>query len=331
MQSEQKLGRYEEESLGTFLQRRFARVWPLHAAVVLYIHLLSGISVHSPIQCPVFPTSAGHQMLAVLLLIQAWLPCSSPPMYNYPSWFLSCLFACWLCFRPLSRWVRRLTPGALAVFLGLCWAWSFLGYIFLLSMPDWNPWDIRNFSTGRAISFLSSHPLAVVPCYASGVALAHAVRLSNTGVLGQRSAGSVLIRLAGRWGASAGLATLGLLFWQVDHWRWWPILCHGGLLPVHGTLLVGMVQGRDPVRSLFGWRPLVLLGDLAMSIYLLHMPFSGIVKGYFWPWQLAVEGGRLPFAVFQTLHRSLLLLTACLAELLVVRPGARLLGGSRRK
>lgn len=95
---------------GRFLKRRFLKLYPLHLLCLLFFLIVSKQHLD------------GAVFLNVLLL-QAWIP--SPDYYfscNSVSWFLSCLFFCYILFpfaykRVSGRWLTLVLVAYLFVYL----------------------------------------------------------------------------------------------------------------------------------------------------------------------------------------------------------------------
>ncbi len=95
---------------GRFLKRRFLKLYPLHLLCLLFFLIVSKQHLD------------GAVFLNVLLL-QAWIP--SPDYYfscNSVSWFLSCLFFCYILFpfaykRVSGRWLTLVLVAYLLVYL----------------------------------------------------------------------------------------------------------------------------------------------------------------------------------------------------------------------
>lgn len=92
-----------------FYGRRFARVWPLHAACTLAIVAIFFL---------IGTEQSAVKLSAVTLLLQSWLP---PGEYHYayngPSWTLSCEMFFYLAFPMLIVFVRRISFSWMAPFL----------------------------------------------------------------------------------------------------------------------------------------------------------------------------------------------------------------------
>lgn len=95
---------------GRFLKRRFLKLYPLHLLCLLFFLIVSKQHLD------------GAVFLNVLLL-QSWIP--SPDYYfscNSVSWFLSCLFFCYILFpfaykRVSGRWLTLVLVAYLLVYL----------------------------------------------------------------------------------------------------------------------------------------------------------------------------------------------------------------------
>ena len=93
-----------------FLKRRFLKLYPLHLLCLIFFFVVSKASLDWPV-------------LLNVLLLQAWIP--NPDYYfscNSVSWFLSCLFFCYILFpfaykRLSLRWLFFVIVGYLLALL----------------------------------------------------------------------------------------------------------------------------------------------------------------------------------------------------------------------
>lgn len=110
------------QEAGTFLVRRFGRVWPLHAAVLLAfvalecVKALSGPAGGHAGTAAFTGTYAPSALLSNLALVHA-LGVEDQWTWNIPSWSISAEFFVYITFAILCLTVRR--PGVLAVAMGM--------------------------------------------------------------------------------------------------------------------------------------------------------------------------------------------------------------------
>jgi peptidoglycan/LPS O-acetylase OafA/YrhL len=77
---------------GRFLWFRFARLWPLHAAVLLALAAAAAFGFMQP-----RPENTVGNLLASLAMVHAWSP-FAVMSWNYPSWSISAEWAAYLAF-----------------------------------------------------------------------------------------------------------------------------------------------------------------------------------------------------------------------------------------
>jgi peptidoglycan/LPS O-acetylase OafA/YrhL len=252
-----------------FLVLRVTRIWPAHVAVLALWLIAIGGSIFSA------------KFLVNLLMIQAWIP--SAPWYfsfNAPSWSISTEFFFYLAFPLLILGWRR------------SWAWKWLGAAGLLGaiiaicawarLPGYSPENIVTVHglvyigpASRILEFVTG--MVAHSCFA--VLQPHARRLGHiTGSLleiGVIAAAAYFVidapiyRLAsGRFGLTG-----------LDEW-----LGHCSSLPVFAILIVVFALQSGVTSGFLGSRPLVLLGELSYSIYLVHF---GVYAVYVQHWMSA--------------------------------------------
>jgi len=107
------------EQKATFLWRRFARIWPLHAVILSAFAALAVLLIVAGKASEDYPLAA---LPAHFLLVHNW-GFSSELTWNDPSWSISTELAAYLVF-PLfvvaARWERMSSLALLAVAAGLC-------------------------------------------------------------------------------------------------------------------------------------------------------------------------------------------------------------------
>ncbi len=94
---------------GQFLKRRFWKLYPLHLLCLVFFLVVSR-------------TTFDMSVLLNVLLLQAWVPVRDYYFScNSVSWFLSCLFFCYLLFPWAYKHVsKRWTVGVLATYVMVC-------------------------------------------------------------------------------------------------------------------------------------------------------------------------------------------------------------------
>lgn len=97
-----------------FLQKRIARIWPLHAAMLAFAAVLAVALAVSERSDPAFPIA---ELPLHLLLVQNW-GLTDALAWNDPAWSISCELAAYLAFPLLVTavdWRRVPTAGLIAV------------------------------------------------------------------------------------------------------------------------------------------------------------------------------------------------------------------------
>lgn len=285
-------------SYGTFLRRRFARIYPLHFAMVVFVigfvavarfsgaATSHGLDRFSPAQLP-----------AYFLLMQAWgVFFPEPGNWNPPSWSVSIEALAYLFF-PLVIWsaahfVRR-APARLA---GVPIAIALAAGLVLNALTPWGLSGFAGIARGLSEFVLGC---TVIVLFESPLARWL-----------QRDATSVL--------AVAALVASYLL---TPTTGFAVAIC---AVPVLLALSADSLAGR-----FFAWRPVFFLGEISYSIYLGHFLFSSVayrIVSVAWmrsgPWQTAAGIGLIVVFV-------LVLSTLCYYG--IERPGRTLLAGRRKE
>lgn len=228
----------------SFLWRRFARVWPLHAVVLAGFVLLALLLAATGRDTSGYPWA---ELPLHVMLIQNW-GLTDALSWNHPAWSISAELAAYLLFPPIllaTRWERwpslalAVLAGAMA--LALHWAFSWRG---LVSLGD----DIPAFGVVRCLAgFYTGAILCLLwgrwreQRGASAMALAGACVLAGAGWLGGWAQTAVV----------PGCFALGLLALALD---------------------------RGPVSRWLGGRALTYLGEISYSTYLCHFGLYIIYK-----------------------------------------------------
>ncbi|WP_097062141.1 acyltransferase family protein [Sphingomonas guangdongensis] len=215
-----------------FLQKRIARIWPLHAVILAgAAALVAGLAMtgrHDPRAFPVeeFPLH--------LLLLQNW-GWTAALSWNHPAWSISVEWAAYLLFPLLVHAIDwRTLPSAVIV--------AAVGALFLLLASV--------FAAAGATSLGADVPrLGLVRC------------------LVEFSAGGAIGALWWRWrdrpGLAIGMAVIAAALLTS------PLPEPLRVPPALAALLLGLALAGD-ARNPLGWRPLHYLGEVSYATYLSH-------------------------------------------------------------
>jgi len=218
-----------------FLQVRLARIYPLYLATLLLAALLV---LAFPGELATYPEMARRfgldAFIACLLLIQNWAYWL-PTAWNAPAWSLSAEWLAYLLFPfalPLVRSLRSAAAAAAAAGLLL---------VLLCGVVLFKGFDNDNLVG-------SGGTLRMICEFGCGACLCQAMRHG--------------LRVPSWIGSAAAIALLAAAFSQY----------HLSLLALFGLPLTVAVAatGKGPLHTLFAARPVVFLGEISYSIYLLH-------------------------------------------------------------
>lgn len=222
-----------------FVALRLARIWPAHVAAVALF--LASIAFVAALRGRVLPWSdLALELPLHLVLAHNWGPIPSPQL-NHPSWSVSAEFLAYLLFPlqvALFRHLRRPVPLLLAVPLALALCW--LLQSALLGLPLGHAGPAAN--------------IRVLCEFAMGVAL---FRLRQGGWLRHLPWTPLLLACLA---AMAVIAALTPPRHPADY----------AIVLLMAPLLLGLSYGRSPLARLLAWRPLVYLGEISYSVYLMH-------------------------------------------------------------
>jgi peptidoglycan/LPS O-acetylase OafA/YrhL len=279
---------------GEFLQRRFARIYPLHAVVLLLViafvaaaHALHAPTLHG------LDRFTPSTLPAYFLLVQAWgFLGTDPGEWNPPSWSISIEalayllfpFLLWLSVRPARSHPWVLALGAVAVGLLLNWL---------------TPWGLAGFpGIARGLSE-----------FALGCATVNLIDSAASRWL-QSSAGSL-----------AALAALLVCFLLTP-----APATNFGIGVCTAPLLLALL-GRNAVSRFMGTPLVYFLGEISFSIYLGHFLYSTIAYRLISvPW---MGSGALPLTIGLLGILAFVLTASTLTYFAVERPGRDLFRGRK--
>jgi peptidoglycan/LPS O-acetylase OafA/YrhL len=242
-----------------FWRARFARVWPAYVAALLLGAWLVGYPWR-------IDTAAAY-----VAMVQSWIPVPAYFFgYNPVGWSVSTEWFFYLAFPLLlldfdRTWKWKLA-ATLAIVLALAWWCSSVD--MSTSSRVWLP-EERMRLNQNGVMYI--HPLSRLFEFTCGMCLARAWRGRKGDGPGIAAAtvlevGVVALCVASLWFTPAiedwlaAVAGSPLASW----------FHAAGSLPAWAALVYVTALGRGHVSRALRWRPLVLLGEISFSIYLLH-------------------------------------------------------------
>ena len=227
-----------------FWWRRFARIWPLHAAILTCLVPFALVLLATGRNGGNYPFP---ELPLHYLLVQNW-GFTQHLSWNHPAWSISTEMAAYILFPVLALglpWERLRPPLLIGGAAALCLA---LHLLFALNGETGLGVRVEIFGLPRCLIEFS---LGMVLCR-----------------FWQQCEGRrVAAWLAGAMGA--GAIALGL----------YAALPETAFLPAaFALLLLALALGQGPVSALLGSRPLRWLGDISYSTYLVHFPLFVLFK-----------------------------------------------------
>ena len=243
-------GRTDRFQVWAFLKRRGRRLMPAYYVSLLgtlVLVVMGGASAGFPTMTP--PQVVG-QAVAHALLIQTLLP-STFYALNGAYWSLGLEWQLYLML-PLLIWVARRRGIVVAVVLAIG-----VNVVYRLGL-----WLVVRHGSVAAGSLLAT---AVLPNLFPGrwAEFAYGMLAAELSASGRITPRSTWYRLV-RWSLLI-LVPAGFLLVNspLSH------LVFGGVFCV---LLLIVLAGSNPIAAVFSWRPLVALGVMSYSLYLIHQP-----------------------------------------------------------
>jgi peptidoglycan/LPS O-acetylase OafA/YrhL len=252
----------EGGTLGRFFRARFARIYPLHFVTLLYLVILASIGFSAGLDPTRFPGIFFdfRQIPLQLFLLQAtWL--TDEPFWNSPSWSISTEWWAYVCFPLLAFALARNGRLFSLAALGLI----ALGYFWIVTY--WQPefWAARWARIGLDPD--------IVP-YEKGtidiIAQWAPVRCLCGFVLGMVA---WKVWLSGRMGKAlrSGWIVAALVLILIAGWAA-KLLTDPFAVVLFTIMILALAHNQDWLSRLLNLRPVVHLGDISYSIYLVHMP-----------------------------------------------------------
>lgn len=236
---------------------------------------------------------------------------STNAILNWPTWYVSCLAFFWLfetAFFELAAAAAR--RGSLGFVEGLggivLWmlVWPYAG------LPEvWNKFPL--------VSGLQRiEPLCFVHHYFAGVLLAFFIH--------HRAAIGAPPLLCG-FASTIGTLAMILVFMIDGGVNPYTHEQFGTLLPIFALMIIGMVEGDDPMCSLLNIPPLPRMGtELSYAMYVLQMPVCQTLGGFGIlersPFYAPMHSEHMTLALRWTVYMTFLIVASALAFYLVQKP-----------
>ena len=247
----------DRNAVAGFWRARIARIWPAHVASFLLGWWLLDYKIVSV------------TAVAYLALVQAWVPSWNFYFsYNAVAWSISTEFFFYLCFPfLLHRWSttwRAKLAGAALLLLVLVWACS------ALALPALVPSNGNAFQPSQH-GVIYINPLSRVLEFMVGMAVAQLFRSTQyaAGLLVGTALeiGVLLLCVLNIFGSRYAVEAVARVVPDAPVIQW---LVHSSSLFSFAALIYVMAHGRGRLSGVLQSRPLVLLGEISFSMYLVH-------------------------------------------------------------
>jgi peptidoglycan/LPS O-acetylase OafA/YrhL len=219
-----------------FLQKRFARIYPLHALMVIVFALLAIAVAGKPLALRIAPVLDPAATLPNLMLLHSFGVTQTLSL-DFPSWSISAEWFLYLLFPALAAFVFRVGPrGTIVAAMALAIAVAFMRDIF-----DMRDWTRSTFDFGV---------LRAIPSFAAGMAVCVLVERTRR------------LRLSWPWAYGAGIGLVALMLSAAPAW----------ISIAAFPAFIGLVAlaERGGTRTFLTQPPFPHLGNASYSVYLLH-------------------------------------------------------------
>ncbi|CAN5313246.1 acyltransferase [soil metagenome] len=225
-----------------FLVRRFGRLYPLHLVTLLFYVVLVATAALIKLPLPNPERYTGGQLVLNLLLIHGW-QVRDAGAWNYPSWSISAEWFAYLMFPLLVTGVLRLQVR-MPVRALLAMSLTLLAIFWVLAMPLFG------------VHFLALHSnfswWRIVPEFTLGIVLYQVGTHSRLPILELRHAVGVLAVAVAVLSASEQLLSAAMA--------------------LAALIYAAAESARQGTQRFLVARPLVYLGEISYSLYMVHAP-----------------------------------------------------------
>ncbi|MEA2839793.1 MAG: hypothetical protein QOF41_1123 [Methylobacteriaceae bacterium] len=219
-----------------FLQKRFARIYPLHALMAIVFAVLALAVASKPMATRIAPVLDPAAALPNLMLLHSFGVTQTLSL-DFPSWSISAEWFLYLLFPTLAAFVLRVGPRV-AIVAAMIFALALALTRDALGMRDWMH---ATFDMGM---------LRAMPSFVAGMAVCVIVERAPS------------IKLSWKWVYGAAIALVVLMLSPA------PASLSIGAFPVFIGLVALAERGGAP--TFLTRSPLPALGDASYSVYLLH-------------------------------------------------------------
>lgn len=257
--------RKQEVPVGPLIKKRFIKLYPLHLATTLFY---VAILIASAYVGSLGATRSGWECVLPTLTLTHAFGTVDQQCLNYPSWFLSALFALTLAY-PAIRWtIRKVGAAPVLAFTVLL----VVAYEAAYRFGDMQHWSTLTYNFGV---------LRGIPTFLGGVLIAEYLPRIAPHVKSFTLAYIVF-----------GASLIGMMI-DFD-----PLVCYG-ILPV---TLVALLAGAEAngAKSVLRHRRLVPVGNWSFPLYLLHVPIAAVLLNFVAVRFLHLEGWALVAAALST-------------------------------